>query len=76
MTLKELQTKLNSVIRNHKIEIEGEVITDAWIAGPNDKDYPEGTLLLECRSNNVRRIKVPEDSHILSLYPTNLGKLN
>jgi hypothetical protein len=50
------------------------MIQDAWVAGSKDKDYPPGTILFECTERNTL-VMTPEDIHILSVYPSKLGKL-
>ena len=76
ITLKELIEKLNKAPKRYGIEIGEEIVTDAWIAGANDRDYPPGTILLECKARNGSSVETPDDTHILSIYPTKLGKIN
>lgn len=76
MTLKEVIDKLNTIPKHYGINQEEEVIVDAWIAGQNDREYPPGTLLFECRSCNLKPLMTPEDSHILSICPKNIGMVN
>ena len=76
ITLKELRERLETVSRNYGIETEGEVITDAWIAGPNDREYPPGTIIFQCQSNNIKQTMTPNDVHVLSIYPTQVTRLN
>ena len=74
MTLKELVEKLNKVPTYYGVEVEKEVVTDAWIAGPNDRDYPPGTLILQCEERNTK-VKTLEDIHYLSIYPNKISIL-
>ena len=74
MTLKELVDKLNKIPKYYGIDMEKEVVTDAWIAGSNDKDYPPGTFLLQCEERNTK-LRTEEDVHILSIYPTRISRL-
>ena len=74
MTLKELVEKLNKIPKYYGIETESEVVIDAWIAGANDRDYPPGTLVLQCEERNTK-VKTPEDIHFLSIYPNRISQL-
>lgn len=76
MTLEELIKKLNVVPKYYGVKSGGEVITDAWVAKANDPDYPEGTVLFQCRSCNIKAIMTKEDNHILSIYPNKATRLN
>lgn len=48
MTLKELIEKLNKIAKRNHIDIDKQIVTDAWIAGKNDANYPPGTILFDC----------------------------
>ena len=67
MTLKELIEKLNKVPKHYHVETDKQLVTDAWIAGKNDKDYPPGTIIFECREDE-------DNSHELSIYPDKISK--
>ena len=74
MTLKEFIDKLNTVPNEYKIDAEKEVVTDVWIAGPNNKQYPPGSILLECQERNTK-VATDEDVHILSIHPHRISNL-
>ena len=74
MTLKELIDRINSVPKHYGINPEEEVVVDAWIAGPNDKTFPPGSILFECVERNVKNA-MPEDIHTLSIFPPRITNL-
>ena len=75
MTLKELIDKINTIPSKFGIDPEKEVVTDAWIAGRNDRQYPPGTILFECQESNIKSVMTDEDIHILSIYPHRITNL-
>lgn len=77
ITLKELRERLDYIVRKYEINDEKEFVIDSWVAGNNDKDYPEGTLILQCETATLNKIKTPEDVHMLEIYPrAHISRLN
>ena len=71
ITVKELSEKLNNLLKNNREVDLGATIYAAAVVGEGDSEYPPGTILFDCKSMNGGE----ESDHILSIYPTKLGKL-
>lgn len=74
MTLKELIDKIQEIPDYYKIDPDKEVVTDAWIADANNKNYPPGSIIFQCESCNTK-FATPEDVHYLSIHPKKISQL-
>lgn len=70
ITVKELAEKLNRLLRDNKGIDIGAKIYAAAVVGYGDPEYPQGTILFDCKS-----LDTTEPDHILSIYPTKIGRL-
>ena len=70
ITVKELAEKFNGLLKSNPNVDIGAKITAAAVVGEGDSEYPPGTILFDCKS-----LDSEEPDHILSIYPTKLGKL-
>ena len=77
ISVKELVDKLNRFAKNNPNYLlsKEEMVIDAYVAGPRDTQYPEGTVVFVVTENNL---KVPENVaiHELTIYPDKIGVLN
>lgn len=74
LTLKELEYQLKEAIKDFNLNTEEELVTDAWIAGKYDRSYPEGTVMIQCRTAGAK-VVTNEDVHVLSLQSHKTGVL-
>ena len=76
LTVEDLITKVNSyVAKDPNINKKG-MITDAWVCGKNDREYPPGTILFEVIDSNITPDIAKETSHVLSILPNRITKIN
>lgn len=71
ITVKELAEKLNKLLKNNGDIDLGAAILAAAVIGESDPDFPPGTIIFDCKSKKDGE----ESDHVLSIYPTKLGKL-
>ena len=70
ITVKELAEHFTKLLKeNTKIDL-GAKIYAAAVVGEGDSEFPPGTILFDCKS-----LDATEPDHILSIYPTKIGKL-
>lgn len=70
ITVKELAEHFTKLLKKNKQIDLGAKIYAAAVVGEGDPEYPPGTILFDCKS-----LDSEEPDHILSIYPTKLGKL-
>ena len=76
LSVEEFSRKLaNFIATDHEVNKEA-FIKDAWVCGRNNKNYPEGTVVLEVVDNNTTIENLEMTTHELTIYPTRLGQLN
>jgi hypothetical protein len=70
ITVKELAEHFTKLLKKNKQIDLGAKIYAAAVVGEGDPEFPPGTILFDCKS-----LGSDEPDHILSIYPTKLGKL-
>lgn len=76
LSLRELAQKLNYALAHDPEVDKNAMIRDSWVCNRDTRDYPEGTVIFETISNNATIENMKDSTHLLTIYPSKLGRIN